>query len=202
MGQASNKIFQLPDGTRTAADIISELPHDICHFAKDIHIVPTITKNSLLSIPKMAYAGHITVFNDKEINIYNARDTKVLVTRQAILQGWYDKKVMLWCVPLIPIVFNKNTDMVFTTKPPTKFLPEQPPPTKAIHNVYELKTQPELIRYLHAAAVFPTKPTWIKAIKNKQFASWPGLTTKAVAKHYPESEETLKGHRRKIRSGL
>jgi hypothetical protein len=68
--------------------------------------------------------------------------------------------------------------------------------------VYKLKTQPELIQYLHAAAGFPTKPTWIKAIKNKQFASWPGLTTKAAAKHYPESEETLKGHGHKIRSGL
>jgi hypothetical protein len=49
---------------------------------------------------------------------------------------------------------------------------------------------------------FPTKPTWITAIKNKQFASWPGLTTKAVAKHFPELEETTKGHGRKIRSSL
>ncbi len=153
------------------ADTISELPHDIRQPAKDIHIVPTITKSSLLSIPKMSGAGYITVFDNKEINIYNARDTKVVVTRQAILRGWYDKKAKLWCVPLIPIVLNKNTDMVFTTKPPTKPLPEQPLPTKAIHNVYELKTQPELIRYLHAPAGFSTKPAWIKAIKNKQFAS-------------------------------
>jgi hypothetical protein len=119
----------------------------------------------------MADAGYITVFDDKEINIYDARDTKVVVTRQAILRGRYDKQAKLWYVPLIPIVLNKNTDMVFTMKPPTEFLPEQPLPTKAIHNVYELKMQPELIQYLHAAAGFPTKPTWIKAIKNKQFAS-------------------------------
>ncbi len=38
----------------------------------------------------------------------------------------------------------------------------------AIHNVYKLKTQPELVRYYHAAAGFPTKPSWLKAIKNKQ----------------------------------
>jgi hypothetical protein len=62
--------------------------------------------------------------------------------------------------------------------------------------------QPELVWYLHAAAEFPTKSTWIVAIKNKQFASWPGLTVKAVAKHYPESKETMKGHGRKGRSGL
>jgi hypothetical protein len=93
-------------------------------------------------------------------------------------------------------------DTVFTTKPPPEFLPEQPPPTKAIHNVYKLKKQPELIWYLHAAVGFPTKPTWIKVIKNKQFVSWPGLTTKAIAKHYSESEETFKGQGLKIRSEL
>jgi hypothetical protein len=54
--------------------------------------------------------------------------------------------------------------------------------------------QQELICYLHAAAGFPTKPTWLAAIKNKQLASWPGLTAKAIPKHYPESEETIKGH--------
>ncbi len=121
---------------------------------------------------------------------------------RSILQGWYNKQAKLWCVPLVPIVCNENTDTVFTSKPPTKFLPKRPPPIEAVHNVYELNTQPELIQYLHAAARFPTKLMLIKAIKNKQFASWPGLTTKAVAKHYPESKETLKGHRCKIRSGL
>jgi hypothetical protein len=62
--------------------------------------------------------------------------------------------------------------------------------------------QPKLIQYLHAEAGFRTKPTWIAAIKNKQFASWPGLIAKAVTKHYPESKETMKGHGRKGRSGL
>jgi hypothetical protein len=50
--------------------------------------------------------------------------------------------------------------------------------------------------------VFPTKPLWLKAIKNKQYASWLSLTWEAVNKHFPESEETLKGHGRKTRSGL
>jgi hypothetical protein len=80
MGRASNKIFKLSNGMGTAADSISELPFDICQPAKDIHLVPSITKYSLLSIPKTADTGYITVFDDKEINIYDARDTKGLVT--------------------------------------------------------------------------------------------------------------------------
>ncbi len=69
----------------------------------------------------------------------------MLVTRKAILRGWYDKQAKLWRILIIPIILNENTGTVFTGKPPTKFLPKQPPPSEAIHNVYELKTQPELI---------------------------------------------------------
>jgi hypothetical protein len=68
--------------------------------------------------------------------------------------------------------------------------------------VYELKKQPELVQYYHAAAGFPTKPTWLKAIKNMQFASWPGLTADAVNRHYPDSKETPKGHGLKAPSSL
>ena len=93
-------------------------------------------------------------------------------------------------------------DTVIVNKCPTEYLPERPLPTEAIFNVFELKKQPEIVRYYHAAAGFPTKPTWIKAINNKQYASWPGLTSEMVQKYYPESEESLKGHARKVKSGL
>jgi uncharacterized protein (DUF2461 family) len=53
--------------------------------------------------------------------------------------------------------------------------------------------QPELVRYYQAPVGFLTKPTWVAAIKNRQFASWRGLTTKAVTKRFPELEETTKG---------
>ena len=87
-------------------------------------------------------------------------------------------------------------------RPPTEFLPDCPPTEQAIHNVYELKTSPELVRYLHAAAGLPTKPQWITAIKNKQYALWPGLSVDAVQRHFPISDETHKGHGRKTPSGL
>ncbi len=156
----------------------------------------------LLSTAKFTTAGYITVFDGKEVNIYVASNTEVIITREAILSGWFDKTANLWRIPLLPLVQNTNTDTVLVKKPPMEFLPDRPPPTEAMHNVYELKTQPKLIRYLPTAAGFPTKPTWLAAIKNKQFASWPGLTAKAIAKHYPESKETMKGNGRKRRSGL
>jgi hypothetical protein len=82
-------------------------------------------------------------------------------------------------------VQNNNTETVLCNHLPTDFLPEQPPPTKAIASIYKLKTQPELVHYYHAVVGFPTKPTWVVAIKNRQFALWLGLTAKAVTKHFP-----------------
>jgi hypothetical protein len=58
------------------------------------------------------------------------------------------------------------------------------------------------VQYLHASAGFPTKPTWIESIKNNHYASWPGLTIKAVTKHFPKSKEMMKYHGQKGKSGL
>jgi hypothetical protein len=66
-----------------------------------------------------------------------------------------------------------------------RILTQQNTTKQGIHNVYELKTQPEPVRYYHTAAGFPTKPSWLKAIKNKQYTSWLGLTWEVANKHYP-----------------
>jgi hypothetical protein len=95
MGRTSKKIFQLPDGTRTAASTISELVHNVRQPAKDVHILPTIKTNSLLSTAKFAAAGYTTVFDDKEVNIYDAQNTTLKVSRAVILRGWLDKKANL-----------------------------------------------------------------------------------------------------------
>ena len=186
----SNKIFQLPDGMRTAAATVSELAHNVRQPAKEVHIVPFIETHSLLSTAKFAQAGFISVFDKEEVNIYNAQNTTLKVSKRAILQGWFDKTANLWRIPLIPIVLDNNTDTVLVNKQSTEFLPGCTPVIEVINNVYELKMQPKVVRYLHACAGFPTKPSWVKAIKNGQYASWPGLTVKAVAKHFPESKET------------
>ena len=59
-----------------------------------------------------------------------------------------------------------------------------------------------MIRYYHAAAGFPTKPTWIAAISNNKYQSWPGLDARSAAKFFPDATEMWKGHGRKIKSGL
>ncbi len=98
---------------------------------------------------------------------YDANDTVVTVSKGAILRGWRDANCNLWRIPLVNMVRNLNTDTVLTRRPSSVFLHNRPDPTEAVHSVYELRMQPELVCYLHAATGFPTKPTWIRAIKNK-----------------------------------
>jgi hypothetical protein len=44
------------------------------------------------------------------------------------------------------------------------------------------------------ACFSPVKSTWIKAIKDGNFSSWPGLHEHTVEKHLSKSTSTAKGH--------
>ena len=58
------------------------------------------------------------------------------------------------------------------------------------------------VKYYHAAAGFPTKAAWIKAIKAGIFAMWPMLETSSEMKYYPESNETWKAHMHQTKQGV
>ncbi len=195
-GKPSHKQFILLDGIVIPATEIEEYPFEVRKLAKIFYITPGVSQKSLLSTFKFADANYITIFNKDTVNIYNINDTIITITKGAILQGWQDKNSNLWHIPLVHMVRNLKTNTVLLNHPPSKFLLNQPDPAEAVHSVYELKTQPELVQYLHASAGFPTKPKWLKAIKNKQFSSWPGLTTDAARRHFLDLDKTHESHRR------
>jgi hypothetical protein len=70
------------------------------------------------------------------------------------------------------------------------------------NNAYDLPFIKQTVRYLHAAVGFPVKDTWIKAIKAGNFNTWPTITPKTVQRHFPESDETQKGHMKKQCQGV
>ena len=84
--------------------------------------------------------------------------------------------------------------------PPPPQLHSHQPTMNIIIRKNQAKT--DLIRYLHGCCFFPTKNTWIEAINNGHFISWPGLTAELVRKHLPPSIETAKGLLNQERGGL
>ena len=59
-----------------------------------------------------------------------------------------------------------------------------------------------LVIYFHAAARYPVRDTWLKAIKAGNYDSWPGLTYINATKYCPSADETIKGHMVQTRQGV
>jgi hypothetical protein len=75
-----------------------------------------------------------------------------------------------------------------------KISPNGTHPQETAANVYSLPLIAQVIKYLHAAAGFPTKETWLKAIAHGNYASWPGVTATNVKNTFP----SLWKHKRDI----
>jgi hypothetical protein len=44
--------------------------------------------------------------------MYNAQNTQVIITWEAVINGWHEDKTGMWRVALVPIVSNVNTKTV------------------------------------------------------------------------------------------
>ena len=74
-------------------------------------------------------------------------------------------------------------------------------PTKAskkylqqANSVYILPSIEEVVKWIHATCSYPGKSMWLKAIKSGNFTGWSIINERTVAKYYPETTETPKGH--------
>jgi hypothetical protein len=128
----------------------------------------------------------------------------------------------LWRIPLVPFITNLNMDTLILDHPSgqdslnsmytieTNQLARKHVALQIcknhfqeyLHNVYELPSVKPAIWYLHGMAGFPTKAFWLKAIRKGNYLSWPLINVKNIAKYFPESEETQKGHMHGKRQGV
>jgi hypothetical protein len=128
-------------------------------------------KQKLVSINKLAEKGYTTVFHpeDKGITVHKKGTLTINTMKAPVLQGCKQTREKLWSVTMA----NNEQE---------------------VNNVYDLPTTPQTILYLNAAAGYPVKDTWIKAIKHNNFITWPGLMPEAARINYPNSNKTQKGH--------
>ena len=68
-------------------------------------------------------------------------------------------------------------------------------------NIIPTSTKEELAMYLHQCLCSPPKSALLKAIRNNQLDSIPGLIYDLIAKHLPPSTATKKGNMIRMRKG-
>ena len=114
--------------------------------------------NILIGVGPICDANCTLVFKKQDFTVISPEGNP-------ILQGWREKKLPpLWRIAL---KINDRGKQKYTTT--NQKIPEA-------HSAYDLPSIEVLVRYMHAAAGFPVKSTWLKVIKNGNFESWPGLT--------------------------
>ena len=165
----------LPNMEMITATHTGLLPYtNLTQEAKTTKILPKLQSASLLSLGQLCNDNCDVHLNKHNIHVYKNNTT--------ILQGHRNLTDGFWDIP-IPIPSHKNTKHISIIIPKNT-------------------TKKDLIQFYHAAIFSPAKATFIKAIRNGNFHSWPGLTTRTVAKFLAPTIATHFGHLNQERQNL
>ena len=136
--------------------------------------MPDLHSSSLLSIGQLCDEDYSAVFTKNHVHIFDQHNNIALTGQRNNQDG-------LWDVNFQSKIQQSHPQL------------QLPSPTANVilrHNM----SDSNLAAFLHAAAGCPTKATFIAAIQNGNFTTWPGLTTSLIAKHLLPSIATGKGH--------
>jgi hypothetical protein len=78
----------------------------------------------------------------------------------------------------------------------------QPTPQKTLNVIFELPSARETFLWYHASTGFPTKATFIEAIRNSNYSTWPKLTVTLINRYFPDSDKLIKGHLKDQHQGI
>jgi hypothetical protein len=190
-GLPSKKVFMLPDKTKIPATKMMRLKHNLRAGAGKMNIVPNL-HSSLISVSKMAEHGYIAVFDKKEARIYDETTTTITTSGEPIIVAPRCDETGLW---------KMNLDLDYKILGHTssnQFIAG----VDVANTIYDLPNSHQLLRYFHAAAGFPTKESFTDAVRAGNYATWPGLTTTLISKHFPDSDETQKRRMKGQRKGV
>ena len=184
----SNKLVRAADGGLMPAHSTGLLTlSTLRKGAREALVVPGLKTQALMSVSPLANNGYTTIFHPYQqgVTVHDADSFRLTVTSPPVLQGCRNT-AGLWTVPLTDGATISRGHPVY----------------EAALSVYDLPSTKEVVRFLHAALGFPTKATLLTAAQNGNLVTFPGLTPDNINKHFPESEETQKGHMRQTRQGV
>jgi len=153
-----------------------------------MNIVPGL-HSALVSTPKLAHAGYTTVFNKNGAAIYDEETTKITATSPPVLESNRCEHTGMWRLDLNP-----------ATSPPTT--EAQAASHETINIIFDLPSARDIFLCYHASVGFPTKATFIDAVRNRNYSTWPKLMVTLINRYFPDSDETIKGHLKGQHQGI
>jgi len=132
-----------------------------------------------MSISALANNEYTTVFlpGNGGVEVFRANDIVISSTAPPALQGWWDGRG-LWMVPVVDdTATSPSLDVAETAM-----------------SVYKLPSTKEVVRFLHASLGHPTQATLLTGAQHGNLVTFPGMTPQNISRHFPESDETQKGH--------
>ena len=177
-GEASTKTFMFPDKPTNKATKRMQTKHNLRPAACEMNIVPGLLSTQI-SVPKLADAGYTTVYSKAGAVIYDDYTTTILASNPPVLDADRCDRTGLWKLPL------DNKIKVTNMNSPTN---------EAINAIFDLPSARQTFLWYHASAGFPVKESFIKAVRNGNYATWPKLTVTLIHRYMPDSAQMAKGH--------
>ena len=94
--QPSAKVFSVSYGRHTPGENISKQHHSVREPAWKVDMVPAPSDKSLLSGRNISEARYISICNGEEVNIYDGRTAKIMVSESAVMKGWRCPCTNMW----------------------------------------------------------------------------------------------------------
>jgi hypothetical protein len=188
-GQPSTKVFMLPDNSKIRWTQKLLLKHKLQEEAREMNVVPRL-HSTLVSIPKMANADYIAVFDKHKAIIYDATTTTITALADPIIVAPRCQTTGLWKLDLNTAVQETQDDTILLVT------------AEAANAIFDLPNNQQTVLYYHVKAGFPPKETFCNSVQAGNHATWPSLTTQLVNKRFPDSNEAQKGHMKGQRQGV
>ena len=164
---------QLPDASTIQSQQTGYLPiPGLSQTTTTAHVFKDLQSSSLLSVGKLCDDNCQVVFDKHYMHVYQ--------NKKEILRGDRNNTDRLWDVPIS----------------------KQPPQHNMNVIIKNDTTTSELIQYFQGCCFSPSKSTFLKAVQNGNFITWPGLTPNAVKKYYKRDVFVAKGYLNQERANL
>jgi hypothetical protein len=170
-GKMSRKTFMFPDGRTGKATKKMLLKHNLRIAAREMNIVQGLHL-ALVSVPKLADTGYTTVLTKHGVAIYDDNTTAIIATNPPILESDWCQHTGMWRLNLDPN--------------------DQHATPETINVIFDLPSSHKTFLWYHTSAGFPPKETFIDAVCNRNYATWPKLMVALINQYYPDSDNSEK----------